>query len=220
MTGAISNLTSPRKLRHSGQARPKRRLGAAGLIKASATTEMLPDLRRVLEAHVIASPLVVSASPDPACEELWRAALHDGGLAAMRVKLVSRAATLVAVPSDLWRDGTRRARALALKHAAAQAGRRVVVVPEGALRREPRLGNAILMAQAARAVIGAEDRIAVMAALAEEPGMVLGDLIQLVRHEPDRVAAVLSLARSGVVDVDRRKPIGPLSAVWLRASDV
>lgn len=220
MTGAFPTLTSTRKPRHGGHARPKRRLGAAGPPKASAATGLLPDLRRVLEAHVVASPLVVSAGPDPACEELWRAALQDEGVAAIRVKLASRSVTLVAVPSDLWMDGARRARVLALKHAAARSGRRVIVVPEGVLRREPRLGNAVLMAQAARAIIGAEDRIAVMAALAEEPGMVLGDLIQLVRHEPDRVAAVLSLARSGVADVDRRKPIGPLSAIWLRASDV
>ncbi len=220
MAGAIPNLTSTRKLTHCSQVRAKRRLSTAGVLKAPAATGMLPGLRRVLEAHVIASPLVVSASPDPACEELWCAALEDAGLAAMRVQLATRTATLVAVPSDLWRDGARRARALALKQAAARSGRRVVVMPEGALRREPRLGNAVLMAQAAQAAIGAEDRIAVMAALAEEPGMVLGDLIQLVRHEPDRVAAVLSLARSGVVDVDRRKPIGPLSAVWLCASDV
>lgn len=220
MTGAIPTLTSTKKLRHGGQALPKTRLGAVGPLKRPAATGMLPDLRRVLEVHVIASPVVVSAGPDPACEEFWRAALQDEGLAAMRVKLASRTVTLMAVSSDLWLDGARRARVLALKHAASRSGRRVIVVPEGALRREPRLGNAVLMAQAARAVISAEDRIAVMAALAEEPGMVLGDLIQLVRHEPDRVAAVLSLARSGVVDVDCRKPIGPLSAVWLRASEV
>jgi hypothetical protein len=92
----------------------------------------------------------------------------------------------------------------------------VVVLPEGALRREPRLGNTLLIARAAWAIIGAEDRIAVMAALAEEPGISLGDLAQAVRRGPDRVAAVLSLVKRGIVEVDRRKAIGPLTAVWQR----
>ncbi len=44
MTGAFPTLTSTRKLRHGGHARPKRRLGAAGPPKASAATGLLPDL--------------------------------------------------------------------------------------------------------------------------------------------------------------------------------
>jgi hypothetical protein len=177
---------------------------------------MLPKLSRLLEAHVAASPHVVSAAAEPIFEAFWRAAcFQDPRVAAVSVRTVSKVVTLVAIPSDLWTDSVRRARVLALKRAAIQSGRRVMILPEGALRREPKLGNAFLMAQAAHAVIGAEDRIAVMAALAEEPGMALGDLIQVVRHEPDRVAAVLSLVRSGVLEVDMRKAIGPQSPIWL-----
>jgi hypothetical protein len=182
---------------------------------------MLTDLSRLLEVHVAALPGVVAASPDPVCEALWRGAcFRDERLAVLRVKLTSKVVTVVAVPSDVWMDGARRARVLALKRAAVHSGRRMTVLPEGALRREPRLGNALVMAQASQTTMCAEDRIAVMAALVEEPGLALGDLIQIVRHGPDRVAAVLSLARSGVVDVERRRPIGPLSQVWLRAGHV
>lgn len=222
MTGLFPTSTSAAQpAAASTRMRTKRRPGEPGRPRSSAVAGMLPDLRRVLEAHVAASPLVSSTSPDPICEALWRAAcFQDGRIAAVRARLPSKTVTLVAVPSDLWIDGARRGRVLALKRTAVRSGRRVILVPEGALRREPRLGNAVLMAQAARTAIGAEDRIAVMAALAEEPGMALGDLIQVVRHAPDRVAAVLSLARSGVVDVDRRRPIGPLTPVWLRAGQL
>jgi len=60
-----------------------------------------------------------------------------------------------------------------------------------------------------------------MAALAEEPGITLADLAQAVRRGPDRVAAVLSLSfvKSGIVEVDRRRAIGPRTAVWLRGGD-
>jgi hypothetical protein len=187
----------------------------------AAVTGRPTGLGRLLEAHVAASRHVVSAAPDLASQAVWRAAcFQDERLAVMRAKLAAKSVTLVAVPADLWMDSARRARILALKRAAARSGRRVMIVPEGALRREPRLGNALLMAQAARALIGAEDRIAVMAALAEEPGMALVDLIEVIPQGPDRVAAVLSLARSGIVDVDLRNPIGPLSRIWLRASQM
>lgn len=189
--------------------------------QTNSITGVPTDLARLLEAHVAASPHVLSAGPDPVCQELWRAAcFHDERLVAMSVKLAAKLVTLVAVPDHLWLDSGRRTRVFALKRAAVRSGRRVMVLSEGALRREPRLGNAILMAQAAHALIGAEDRISVMAALAEEPGMALGDVIQVVRHEPDRVAAVLSLARSGIIEIDLRKPIGPLSPLWLRTIQV
>lgn len=174
------------------------------------------DLRSLLEVHVAAWPQVLSWSEDPVFEAFWRAAcFHEERLVASRVRLKTATITVVAVPSVVWEVGVRRSRVLALKRAVVAAGRRVLLIPEGPLRREPRLGNALLMARAAQAGIGAEDRIAVMAALAEEPGMLLGDLVHIVRDERDRVAAVLSLARKGVIEVDMRKPIGPLSAIWL-----
>lgn len=218
MTETIPTSNSAMQPMLRERARPPTRRREAGPPRGPVAAGMLTDLGRLLEVHVAALPGVVAASPDPVCEALWRGAcLRDERLAVLRVKLTSKVVTVVAVPSDIWTDGARRARVMALKRAAARSGRRMTLLPEGALRREPRLGNALVMAQAAQTTIGAEDRIAVMAALAEEPGIALGDLIQIVRHGPDRVAAVLSLARSGVVDVERRKPIGPLSRVWLRA---
>ncbi len=174
------------------------------------------DLLGLLEAHVAASPQVLCSSGDPVFEAFLRAAcFREERLVASRIRLKTAMITVVAVASDVWEVGVRRSRVLALKRAAAAAGRRVLVIPERRLRREPRCGNALLIAQAAQAAIGAEDRIAVMAALTEEPGMSLGDLIHVVQHAQDRVGAVLSLARQGVIEVDVRKPIGPLSSVWL-----
>jgi hypothetical protein len=219
MTVTTSASPTPSTLTARPQARTRRKAPASARSRSAQATPA--RLRELLDAHVAASPHVLSARPDPIFESFWNtASLRDERVAVLRVRLGSGPVTLVAVPSGVWARGGSRARILALKRAAVRAGRRVLVVPEGALRREPRLGNAVMLAQAASADIGPEDRIAVMALLAEEPGMVLGDLIQAVRQEDDRVAAVLSLARRGIVEVDLRGPIGPLSQVWLRAGQI
>lgn len=211
--------TSSKQVKSGSQSTPAARKSRDRLSTCSDRSFALPrseDLRSLLDAHVAASPHVRSSIADPVFETLLRAAcFQEERIIVVCVRLRTKAVTIVAVPADVWEVGVRRARILALKHAAVRAGRRVVLIPEGALLRQPRLGNACLMAGAADVGIGAEDRIAVMSALVEEPGMALGDLIQVVQHEPDRVAAVLSLARSGILEVDMRKAIGPQSPIWL-----
>ncbi len=178
-------------------------------------------LASVLDAHLLASPVVLCHGPDPAVAALERAlGLLGRGLAIARARLLGRGITFVAIPATAWADPGSRAAVIALKRASRQIGRRSVLLQEAALRREPHLGNVLLVAAAAATPLPARDRIAVVGKLIDEPDATLADLALLVRDDGrDPVAGVLSLVATGVAEVDIRRPIGPMTQVWLRTAE-
>lgn len=174
-------------------------------------------LAAALDAHLAASPDVLSHGTDPRIQAAASAlGLVALGVVARRASLSGRGVTVVAVPAHVWADPRHRADALRLKPLGRELGRRVVLVQEGPLLRQPRLGNARLVARCADAELGPDDRFAVIGSLIDEPGTSLGDLAGLLQGSAvDPVGAVLSLVAQGLVEVDKRRPIGPATPAWL-----
>lgn len=87
-------------------------------------------------------------------------------------------------------------------------------MPEGALDREPCIGDALLIAGCSGLPVAPSDRLALLAALVEVGGsMPLADAATMMVRADDPVAAVLALVAGRVVGLDLGAPIGPESAV-------
>ena len=147
-------------------------------------------------------------------ETLGRAA----GLIIRRTRLDDgRLVTFVAVPMAAWTCPNGKAEVLALKYAARAVGRCVVLVPAGALDREPRVADPLLVASCAGAHVSVSDRLDLSAALLDTGGsMPLADAAGIMVQSQDPVAAVLALVAGHVLGLDLRQPIGPATPVLAR----
>lgn len=176
-----------------------------------------------LDAALTVLPRVAGFGIDPAVEALERPlGLADAGLVVRRVRLDDgRTVTAVTVPSTTWTRPGGHKDLLALKRAAGTLGRRVVLVPDAALEREPRAANAMLIAGCAGSPVSPSDRLGLMGALLEAGGsMPLADAADIMLRSDDPVAAILSLVAARVVGLDLREPIGPVSTVRSRRTRV
>lgn len=176
-----------------------------------------------LDAALIALPVVIGVGADPGVEALVRPlGLAEAGLVIRRVRILDgRSVTVTAVPAITWVRPDGRDRVLALKRAARTAGRRVVLVPEGTLDRDPRMADALLIAGCAGARVAPGDRLALTIALMQAGGsMPLADAAELMVRSHDPVAAVLALVAGRVVGLDLRGPVGPDSQVLSLAGRV
>lgn len=163
-----------------------------------------------LDAVLTVIPVVAAFGPDPAAEGIERLfGLGDTGLVIRRVRLVDgRCVTVAAVPSRVRSD------VLAFKRAVEACGRRVILVPEGALDREPLGTNSLLIAGCAGARVSPSDRLALVTALLEAGGSLsLADAAEIMVRSDDPVAAVLALVPARVVLLDLAVPVGPDSTV-------
>jgi hypothetical protein len=173
-----------------------------------------------LDAALTVAPTVAAFGLDPAVEALMKPlGLQYAGDVIRRVRLHDgRSATVLAVLNEAWVDSDGRTRALALKRAAHAIGRRVVLVPEGSLYREPMMTNALLIAGCAWADVSPFDRLALMAVLLDSGGsMPLAEAAETMQRSDDPVAAVLCLVADRVVCLELSGPITPESRVLSRS---
>lgn len=181
-----------------------------------------PNLAAKLDAVLATHPAVRAVSPDPVAEALSNGL---GGaareLAIRRVRLVGAGpVSVAAVPSAAWHDPGAKVSALSLRRAAAHLGRRVVLVTEAWLDREPRLANALLVASCASAPVAPRDRLSLMSALLDAGGeLPLADAAEVMTSADDPVAAVLALGAHRVLALGMDEPVGPATRVSPRRTE-
>ena len=179
------------------------------------TLPLFAPLAACLDAVLIVTPVVTAITLDPVVEALEPClGLGSAGLVSRRVRVADgRRLTVVGVPGSVWRS-TAKTALLTLKAAAARVGRRVLLVPEGALDREPRMSDALLVAGCAGLAVAPADRLSLGAALIAASGSLpLADAAECMARADDPVAAVLSLFAGRVVGLDLGRPLGPESRV-------
>lgn len=173
------------------------------------------SLRRAVEALVMAFPGIRRLPDDDlVVEAAVELGFQPHDLVAVQVAIGHRELDLVIVPTRIRRrDGM--SLFFELKSAAAVAGRTVILVPESFVRREPRLTNAFVIAEAAETAVGATDRMRMLVHLIESGGSApLLDLAGLV-SSGDPVAGVLGLVVEGGLHMDLDARLMPSSQVHL-----
>lgn len=119
-------------------------------VEAARTRQDLVELRGALRDLVDGLPWLHEGVPDPAVVEISASVgLTSGDLVFMGA-VTGAPVTLVGIPAPLWHNPARRRDIARLRRRARLAGCRVLVVPWCAAVREPRLGNAVKVASAAR----------------------------------------------------------------------
>lgn len=148
-----------------------------------------------------------------------KAGIHSHELCIVDVLLRGATVTIVCVPYGGWTRPEFMERVHALRIGAKAQGRRVVVVPQGIVDRQPRLGNASIIGVAGKRVtVDATARMTVLAHLVENGDCSLSDLASLLDH-PDPYGAILNLISQDVLRIDLRRCISPSSLVGLPNGD-
>ena len=98
----------------------------------------------------------------------------------------------------------------------------VVVVSQGIVDRQPRLGNASIIGVAGRRVrVSSTARMKVLAHLIENGDCQLSDLASTIAADhPDPYGAILNLVSNDVLRIDLAKVLSPTSMVGLAGDDV
>lgn len=156
---------------------------------------------------------------DPYIEHLMKAyGFRQFELALAGVKVGGRTATLVCAPYLVWTQHAKRL--LAFKHDAQLADRKVVLVPESVVQRQPRLNNALMVANASEVHVPPTGRMQILAHLIDNGSRSTIRECSTVLDHPDPVAAVFALIASGVLSIDLTRLIVPDSIVELAAPPV
>lgn len=174
-------------------------------------------LRRSAEALIRANRTVLEQGENEVVSDL---ALELGferhDFVCFDVRVRTRRATLVCVPSRLWHRQGAMAVFFDLKADASLLGHQVVLVPESFIRRQPRIDTAHVLMGAVDMEVSAGDRMSILEFLLENGGGALSDVASLVRHN-DPVGAVLHLVTVGALDIDLNASIAPASEVRIAA---
>lgn len=147
----------------------------------------------LLAAH----PRTTHLGPDHLVENLASSlGFETVDLAILRVMVGPNRYTLICAPERIW-NGRKRG-LLELKRVAAAAGRSCVLVPEGAIQRQPRLGTARTIEEASGVDVTMEQRMDVLVHLIEHGYSTLFDCACAIKH-PSPFSAVLHLVAMGVI---------------------
>ncbi|APG12031.1 hypothetical protein BKD09_27210 [Bradyrhizobium japonicum] len=109
------------------------------------------------------------------------------------------------------------AQRLMVAQALLDLGLRPLVRTESDVMREPRCTNARTVFEYASRPVDVGLRLQILGALTDDGAMPLGELLSRLRSHRDPVAAVMSLACNGVVELDLDSmPLGPRTVTRLR----
>jgi hypothetical protein len=137
---------------------------------------------------------------------------HD--LIIVRIAIERRSITLVIAPRRIWHRQEQRERLLLLKQFSRNVGRRVVLVPETVLRREPRRSNSLTVTAAARVAMSLSQRLRLSVAVLSCGGSVtLRDCLELLPEHEDPAGAVLAMVHARLLYLPLDQPITPESLV-------
>lgn len=174
-------------------------------------------VRRLLKnaiSLVVANPKCDYWGPDPVVENVARAhAFASTELAILRISVGIERYTLVCAPEPVW--FTRKSDLIKLKRVAAVSGRDCVLVPEGAIQRQPRLSRARVIEDAGGVHVSMEQRMSVLVHLIENGGIsTLMDCACAIDHESP-FSAILQLVSIGVLRVGQERGLTPNTEVEL-----
>lgn len=135
---------------------------------------------------------------------------HD--LAIADIRLAGKVVTIICVPYRIWNRPYSMGRVIDLRFQARFAGHAAILVPQGIIDREPRLGNSRLLAGTAKVKVDATSRMVVLGHLIENGPCSLAELASLVPHN-DPFGAVLHLVTAGAISIRTDRCISPCSMV-------
>lgn len=170
-------------------------------------------LSREAMSVLLAHPVMIDGR-DQAVEEF--ASFHGlrrSDALIVPVRRFHRSMILVIARTETWRVD--RAKLLALKQTATFAGRRVVLVPAGRIRRAAFLSNCALVASSASTAVTATLRMSIIDQLISDPASTLRDCAVSIAGHDDPVGAILSLVSAGFLKIDLQKRIGPDTQISL-----
>ena len=169
----------------------------------------------MIQAILSADHRLNYAGADPAAECLaarYGFARHD--LNIVRLSAYTRPFTAIIAPPRIWYSANGKRSLLELKYELRSLGHVAVLVPGRLLRRQPRLGNAELIAKSPSVPMTASDRMKIEIHVMTEGPSTLEDCAKLLEQHPDPFGVVLSLVRSHRLRVDLARPLSPLTPVW------
>lgn len=146
-----------------------------------------------------------------------RKALDAAGLTSViahRVSYKANVMTIIVVPGGIWHEKLPMLRIRAIKRERSAATRRVCIIPESVVHRQPRLSNSQYISNAAQVWVPPEDRMAVLLHLIENGYSTVIDCAREVKSAPP-VAAVFQMISDGTLMIDLDKPILPHSRIDL-----
>lgn len=172
-------------------------------------------LRKNLMTLVLTSRTVVNSGNASLVENLaLLAGFRPEDLVILPIRGFGEGFHVVSAPTSVWRNDYELI--LDLKHKAAEAGAKVILVPPTYIQREPRLGNSRLVADAFHVSLTGEDRMSVFLHLIENGGYsTFQDCAMAVVNSEAPYSCVLSMAGMGLIDIDLCKPITPNTRVDL-----
>nr|WP_314257250.1 hypothetical protein [uncultured Devosia sp.] len=185
----------------------------ADIFHSDATTQRrFHEHRKLLsavKAIAYAHPAVVELGGDNAVDHLAASAgFTQVDLVIVRVSIGRRVATIIGVPTRVWRDEDYKARLLELKRDAASFGTKCVLAPQkwikaeirGSVSRDIARSRGVRFGRAHQNTVIEHLRTVRISTIAEAAASVAKD------HD-DPYAVVFSLASQGFVDLDRSRPL-------------
>lgn len=195
--------------------RPRRECGPSPRERERRHKREFATAHTMILAILNADHRLTYAGIDPPAQSLaarYGFAPHD--LNIVRLSAYTRPLTAIIAPPRVWYSASLKRALLALKTELRSRGRPVVLVPARLLRREPRLGNAELIAQTPSVPMTASDRMTIEMHVMTEGPSTLEDCAKLLEQHPDPFGVVLSLVRSHRLHVDLNRPLSPITPVW------
>lgn len=175
-----------------------------------------PPLVERVGCLLAALPLLVDGHDQDLAQRLAALGLTETGLILRRLRLGDRRRfNLVVLPDAVRQDSRQLALLTRLRRRENRSGRRLILVGECVIDRQPRLANAQLIAECAGFLPSATGRLAVTAQLTMTGATELAALLPLLRRQVDPAASVLALVAAKTLVVDLDRPLGPHSLVWL-----
>lgn len=176
------------------------------------------QLRDLVEAYTPAKFLGLSR---PVEELAAKAGFQPHDLSIVEVLLGKRLVTILCVPFGGWTRPEFMERVRILRSRAKAGGHETVVVSQGIVDRQPRLGNASIIGVAGRRVtVNSTARMKVLAHLIDSGDCPLSELAALIAGDhADPYGAILNLVSNDVLRIDLGRVISPASLVGLPGDD-
>lgn len=171
---------------------------------------LLKNAITLISAH----PLADYLGPDKLVDSLaCTKGFSADDLAILRVSVGMGRHTLICAPETIWH--ARKYDLLELKSMGGFAGRSCVLVPEGAIQRQPRLSTARAIEEACGVAVSVDQRMAILVHMIETGGKsTFMDCACAINH-PQPFSAVMHMVALGVLRINPSAQLRPDSTVGL-----
>lgn len=164
--------------------------------------------------YAYATPGLVALGEDPVVEQLLSAAGFPK-LDAYVLRLIAWGSlvTAICVPTRVWREPECRSVLREIKAQAAENLTKCILVPQWSAKAEVRATVARVLATARHTTFDRDDKNRVLDHLDAKKISTIGNAAALLRDHDDPVGAVLAMACTGHIDVDRSRILS--GSTWI-----